>query len=257
MTETTTFLKLDDQWTDDETVPASPQGNNKTDRDISTRPDWWTQMCIQGAQQTDEAVSLIYRALEASTEQPPKEQTTDWPHLARILWYNWHRLRIQDGILRYHWENADGTCASWPFVVPAKYRYGEFWRQHVDQDGKHRSRDEVLELMEMNVYWPRWQKDVISWMRLCQHCRDARLKVLPVQQLPDREVTQRKSAAVQTDDVLLEDEDLEPISDLRIPTMIFWSNKYRARYLNNVVQQLEERVLRDRGRMQKPARFRE
>ena len=85
-----------DCWTDEETAPVAKNEH----------------MFIRDAQQTDESVSLVYKALEQSSVPPDEVRIYNWPPVARILWHNWRRLNIRNGILHYRWEAEDGTGTS-------------------------------------------------------------------------------------------------------------------------------------------------
>jgi hypothetical protein len=248
-----------DCWTDEEAAPILNNDDLDSSVEIAGVNDWWTHACTREAQQSDEAISLVYEAMNTSSERPPMENVYAWPPVAQALWHNWSRLKIRNDILRYHWENEDSTEFRWLVVVPAKYRHGEFWKRHVDWYGRHRSCEEVFELMEHDVYWPRWQIDVQVWTRACQQCRTGRRGRRPDPKPPDGRDVTWKSVAVQTAEMsAAEDEECpDEFENLPLPTMIFWNRKFRDRYIDHVVRGLEDRTLRDRRRLKKPGRFKD
>jgi predicted aspartyl protease len=258
-----------DCWTDEEAVPSSKKEATESDSETKPVSDWWAHVCLRDAQQTDESVSLVYKALEESSTPPEEVRIYEWPPVARILWHNWRRLKIRDGILHYKWEAEDGTGTSWPVVTPEKYRHGEFWSRHVDWYGRHRSCEEVYELMERHVYWPRWQIDVQVWTRACPQCKGGRSRHRKPPKPPDLPKVERKTAMTQTLCVWRSTvetiEEYPLLANGRVPTMYFRSRTFACWKLPAAVGppsaiatlEPDERRLRDRGRMKKPARFRE
>jgi len=91
----------DDHWTDDEAVPAAKPASMNSPTAVINHGERWANMCVGEAQRTDEAVSSIYHAMEQPDPPPREKDIRDWPTETKTLWYQWSRLRIQDGILRY------------------------------------------------------------------------------------------------------------------------------------------------------------
>jgi hypothetical protein len=258
-------LESKDCWTDEETVPVTTKEKAEIDGVSQDMCSEWARACLQHAQQTDESLSVVYRALETSSSRPSKRERSEWPALAKILGTQWDRLRLHDGILQSQWKNADGQSFSYPVIMPEKYRQGEFWKRHVDENGKHRNCAEMLRAMESEVYWPGRGNDIHAWIKECQSCIDSKSRPGRPAKPPDQSAAKR-SVAVQTPYLWLSatvTETYPPLGADCVPTMTFHQTFCLGLPTTPVPQQdvpqpdMDERILRDRGRMRRPSRFRE
>ena len=254
-------LQSKDCWTDEEMVPVVAKENTVAEGILPDECNDWAHACLQHAQQTDESLSVVYRALETSSSKPSRQERSEWPALAKILGKQWDRLRLQDGILHSQWKNTDGRSFSYPVVMPEKYRQGEFWKRHVDESGKHRTCAEMLRVMESEVYWPGRGNDIYAWIKECQHCSEFKSR----QERPSKSpgpLALRRSVAVQTPYLwfsAMATETYPPFGGDLVPTMTLHRRTFRLKMPETEIRLTEkdECIWRDRRRQKRPARFRE
>jgi hypothetical protein len=69
---------------------------------IST-DDLWSAAALEEAQKADVEVRPVYEATSKSSDKPSSKETSLWPRESKILWHQWPRLRIINGILYRKW----------------------------------------------------------------------------------------------------------------------------------------------------------
>ena len=168
-----------------------------------------------------------------------------------MLWYQWSRLIIQNGILRYQMPARKGRPHSWPIVMPEKYRHSEFWARHVDPRGRHRGVKKTCAAMESYVYWPHLVRDVCMWIDACEECWQRRAVRYKTSGTSTEGSVSRKSAATQTDSPV--DETLTHAeagsADAWVPSMIIWNSAFLEEQPEAVFRYVASRLLQMRQQM--------
>jgi hypothetical protein len=68
----------------------------------------WTTESLREAQEMDEEIGPVYKIIKDGGEQPATRDVMLWSKESKILWRQWTRLSLRDGILYRKWEEPDG-----------------------------------------------------------------------------------------------------------------------------------------------------
>ena len=80
---------------------------------------------------------MVYEKVLANKQQPDWEEIGNWPEKAKVLWWQWSRLSVRDGILCRKWESVDGKEISWQIIVPKRARQECIRKMHEGMTGCH------------------------------------------------------------------------------------------------------------------------
>jgi hypothetical protein len=130
----------------------------------------WTKESLKEAQQKDEEIGPVYSAMEQSSEQPAAKDIMLWSRGSKILWRQWVRLQLKEGILYRRWEEADGHGESWQIVVPDEFRQRLFQLAHAGMTGGHLGLKKTEGQLQRRMYWPTWRTDARLWIKWCDPC---------------------------------------------------------------------------------------
>ena len=94
------------------------------------------------------------------------------PHseVTKVLWRQFERLIIRNGILLRVFESTDGRGQHAQLVLPRSMRK-EFLREvHAGIGGGHLGRTRMEAAVRSRAYWPGWSKDVRRALKICEEC---------------------------------------------------------------------------------------
>ena len=130
----------------------------------------WTAESLKEAQETDDEIGPVYRIMKDAGAQPATRDVMLWSRESKILWRQWPRLSLRDGILYRKWEEPDGHSYSWQLIVPYKFRRDLFQRAHTGMTGGHLGYKKTEGQLQRRMYWPTWRTDAQLWMKWCKPC---------------------------------------------------------------------------------------
>ena len=133
-------------------------------------PGLWTPESLVDEQKSDPEIKWIYAAMEESPEQPSSREVMLWPREAKMLWYQWSRLSLRNGILYRKWDYADGIRSDWQLIVPVKFRQELFQQAHAGMSGGHLGLQKTETQLQRRMYWPTWRTDAKLWIKWCHPC---------------------------------------------------------------------------------------
>jgi transposase InsO family protein/predicted aspartyl protease len=130
----------------------------------------WTEDSLKEAQQQDSEIGPVYAALLKSSEQPSKSEIMLWSRESKMLWYQWPRLSLRDGILCRRWDEPEALIGSWQLVIPVQFRQDLFQRAHGGMTGGHLGLKKTEGQLQRRMYWPTWRADAKLWIKWCGPC---------------------------------------------------------------------------------------
>jgi len=104
--------------------------------ELSQRSGWFGDD-LHVAQGDDPDISYIMNLLEQSVEKPPWEAVTLHSHDVKVLWNQWSRLQIRNGVLCRRYESVDGLSVEWQVVLPTNLRREFLTAIHTGMSGGH------------------------------------------------------------------------------------------------------------------------
>ncbi len=100
----------------------------------------------------------------------PERPTWDSVHAEgaeiKILWSQYHNLKIQEGALLRRHKNQ-GPNDGWQIMARQSLRTHIFQACYHHKLVAHQGIVRMLSLIQRRFYWPNMHQDVESW---CQHC---------------------------------------------------------------------------------------
>jgi transposase InsO family protein len=144
---------------------------------------------VAAQQKEDSELRTLYEAVWQERARPTWEEVALQPGKVKVLWGQWPRLRIRDGVLCRRWEAAIGDEVRWQVVMPVALRKTFVKQVHEGITGGHLGRNKTEEQVVHRAYWPGWKKDVAQVIKECAPCvqyhrglppRQAQLKPLLV-----------------------------------------------------------------------------
>ena len=82
----------------------------------------WSADGLKKEQERDRGISAIMQLMQKSQVKPPWESVALASHDAKVLWAQWPRLQIRDGLLKRKFESLDGLSTIWQIVWPSTIR---------------------------------------------------------------------------------------------------------------------------------------
>ena len=95
----------------------------------------WTRESLADAQRDDPEVGPVYQVMIAGDPQPAPSEINLWSRESKMLWRQWPRLNIKDGVMYRRWEEPDGLQWSWQVVVPQEISRGGVSKDACGHDG--------------------------------------------------------------------------------------------------------------------------
>jgi hypothetical protein len=120
--------------------------------------DGWTTTDLQHDQVMDSDIAPILVAVETGNKP-------DWNQLARfspatkMLYNQWDRLEVHQGILHRRWSSEKGNDTI-QLVVPRDKRNEILFYYHNIPTAGHLGANKVLSRLQQNFFWPGMSKDV-------------------------------------------------------------------------------------------------
>jgi transposase InsO family protein len=140
-----------------------------------SRPDeagvrWQDERALAEMQRADPDLTEIIQLLEKGGEQPTWDDVAPLSEAAKILWRQWSRLQIRDGILVRRFEEASGRRGHWQAILPKVLRAEFIAAVHAGVAGGHFGRHRTELAVQARAYWPGWAGDVRRALKTCNAC---------------------------------------------------------------------------------------
>ena len=121
-------------------------------------------------QAEDPDIAPILRLRLQQTEQPQPEEVLTESEAVKVLWGQWHNLRLKDGVLYRELNGLRGRPAILQLVVPQAKKLEFIKCCHEGMTGGHRAFRSTLEQVRRRGFWFGWRRDVQRYCRQCQNC---------------------------------------------------------------------------------------
>ena len=131
---------------------------------------WRDDRFLAERQRADPNLSKIIELLERGSAPPTWDEIAPLPEHAKILWRQWQRLSLRDGILIRRFDESNGRRCFWQLVLPKQMRTEFLSAIHAGVGGGHFGRHRTELAVKARAYWPGWAGDVRRALRTCAAC---------------------------------------------------------------------------------------
>jgi len=122
------------------------------------------------AQLEDEEIGPIVRWKLEKEEQPPIGELLAMSEPTKILWSQWDRLTVRQGIIYRQYFGKSGKSDSLQLLVPASLRSEAIKRCHTGMAGGHMGTKKTIDQVQRRFYWVKWRGDTARYCRQCLEC---------------------------------------------------------------------------------------
>ena len=117
----------------------------------------------------DGPISLILQSLKKSEKPRPDDVRQEGPE-AQCLLQLWSRLLVEDGVLKWRYEDTHTTSTWLQLVVPHTLREEVLREIHAGALEGHLGEEKSLYKLKERFYWPGMQQDIHNWCKTCKVC---------------------------------------------------------------------------------------
>ena len=134
---------------------------------VTAEPSSLTLEDIRTTQAADDNFLPVIQAL-ADGVKPQQESLCDFPEEARVLFFQWDLLLLEDGVLYRRYHYPDGTTQYLQLVIPTKLRRSYVERLHANIG--HFGRTKTCLALVRRAYFPGWRSLTGMLVRNCPTC---------------------------------------------------------------------------------------
>ncbi len=120
-------------------------------------------------QSEDPELVFIKELLREHDVRPPSNVVQEESAEVKILWTQFHRLKVQENVLYCRRKEA-AADPRWQVVAPKPLRFQIFKACHHHAVAAHQGVVRTAALIQRRFYWPRMQKDVEAWCKRYTTC---------------------------------------------------------------------------------------
>ena len=157
-----------------QTRSATKADDSTNNDDEVLEPEWksneWSHDDLLQAVNKDADLVNFIDLLKKSGKKPPWQEVSPRSPTFKVLWSEWDRLLLKDGLLFRKRIDKDGSLKSWQLVVPCKLRRSIFDMCHGTPFGGHLGSRKTLGKIRTRFFWPRCSEDVKVWVQQCDNC---------------------------------------------------------------------------------------
>ena len=122
---------------------------------------------LRHSQESDPDIWGVLLLVERG-EPPSRRERNNLPHKARALCKQWHRLKVQDGVLYRTIKDPSTRHTRYQLVLPITCKAKALSGVH-DLAG-HQGQARTLHLARQRFFWPQMERDIKDYVKCCQRC---------------------------------------------------------------------------------------
>lgn len=131
--------------------------------------DGWDHLEMRDSQLRDPEIGLVMKALDDGRPRPDWSQVASKDQAVKVLWGQWKRLKIQNGVLYRRWEEEDSKVR-WQVVVPVEKRKEVLQHLHASPGSGHMGVNRTIERVKLGYFWVGIRRQVRDYCRQCDDC---------------------------------------------------------------------------------------
>ena len=122
------------------------------------------------AQQQDPEIGPIVRLRLEREERPAITELQSASETTKILWSQWHRLVVKDGVVYKLWFSQGGEPTRLQLLAPRILREDIIKKSHGGMSGGHMGIAKTCDQVQRRAFWLGWRGDVTRFCRRCVEC---------------------------------------------------------------------------------------
>ena len=135
----------------------------------------WQLDEIRAEQLKDPDIAPIMLQVEQNRSRPNWQMISAESENAKMLWAQYDRLQVQNGMLYRRWENTESTVVTWQIIIPKVKQCELLKMAHDDPMGGHLGGDKTLAKLYQVCFWVNVKDDVRRYVE----CVTVVLRKLP------------------------------------------------------------------------------
>lgn len=125
---------------------------------------------IAKLQQDDHELGCIVKLRLQSDEQPSIEALQSASETTKVLWSQWYRLVVKDGVVYKLWFSKGGEPSRLLLLAPKTLREDIIKNAHGGMSGGHMGIAKTCQQVQRRAFWLGWRRDVVHFCRRCDRC---------------------------------------------------------------------------------------
>ena len=126
---------------------------------------------IVKSQEEDPDIGPVLRSLAKSSVKPDWGEISHLSTESKILYSEWQRLVIKNGMLYRRWESEKGDLCWLQLAVPRKYWELVLQNCHDHVTTGHSGSARTLYQCRLRFFWPRMKEFINLWVASCEVCQ--------------------------------------------------------------------------------------
>jgi len=112
-------------------------------------------------------------------ERPSIQEIQLASETTKILWSQWHRFVVKDGVVYRTLYSKSGEPSRLQFLTPKSLRNDVIKQSHGGMTGGHLGIYKTCDQVQRRAFWIGWRNDVVRFCRRCTNCNTYHRGVLP------------------------------------------------------------------------------
>ena len=104
------------------------------------------------------------------SEQPSIDTLQLSSKTTKVLWSQWFRFVVKDGVMYRLWFGKNGEPSRMQLLAPQGIRANIIKMSHGGMCGGHMGIAKTCDQVQRRVFWPGWRRETIRFCRRCPQC---------------------------------------------------------------------------------------
>ena len=131
----------------------------------------WTATEIRAAQLNDQDIGCIMQLKESGSAKPSPKDISAMAEGGKVLWSQWDRLEIRQGILYRIWPTDNFKSYKSQMVLPKVWHTEVMQELHNDPCSGHLGITRTINRVLERFYWPGYRDSITVWCQCCVECQ--------------------------------------------------------------------------------------
>ena len=130
----------------------------------------WNPEDLKRLQMEDPSIGLLLINLTEGKDRPKWDEISHNSSAFKVLWRQWERLKIVNGILYREFLDHDSGKSEMHLIVPEKKKSDVLHYFHDIPTAAHLGAEKMTERIKHSFYWPSMSKEILNYCKSCDLC---------------------------------------------------------------------------------------